>query len=350
MRINLQFGHYLLLADSLPWLLATMQAEEPKLRCLASSILRHLLRSCRSDEYSSLRNDVSPALASPEILSLCVSNARDEDLEVSASAFRMLAELLSKDTQDQDLQSVRSVIDESLINLSFDRLGRAVSSNAAVEFLSQVLQDESDRGSLVHQVFAARIPTAPIAVFAALYPPELSDNDTFQIRFDVSYSELAALRRLQIRVLEAANKAGALHRVFELLREPVETVKARRTVVRATYAVLSVPDVDREVGRTNKYLPDIIAQLIADESTDSLVDVSRLVNLLAEPSSPRPFKTWTGLATPQTVEHLCNILAVQLDEQPDSEKGASSPVDIPDTAPGTSSQRKKVATKKELEL
>ncbi|RXW23525.1 hypothetical protein EST38_g2352 [Candolleomyces aberdarensis] len=348
MFLNIQFGHYLLLADSLPWLLSTIQAEDPKLRSLASSILRHLLRSYRSDHYTSLRNDVAPTLTSQETLSRAISNANDGALTVSGSAFRLLAELLSKDTQDEYLQAVRSVIDEPLVHLAVDRLSEEVSSSAAVEFLSQVLQDESGSSSLVQKVFATRIPTAPAPVFAALYPSaELNDNDSFLNRFESSYQESVALHKAQVQVLEATSKAGAVPRVLELLREPTTTVEARRSAVRATFAVLSVRDVDRDIGRTNKYLPDIVAQLIGDETTESLVAASRLVNLLAEPSAPQPFKTWTALATPQTVEHLSNLLGVQLEEQAQPEEGASSP---DDTAPESQSQRKKVSTTKEFEL
>jgi hypothetical protein len=125
------------------------------------------------------------------------------------------------------------------------------------------------------------------------------------------------------------------------------TVEARRSAVRATYAVLSLRDVDRDIGRTNKYLPDIVAQLIGDGTTESLVDASRLVNLLAEPSAPKPFKTWTALATQETAEHLSNLLAVQLDKKDPPEQSTSS---SDDTAPESPSSRRKVSTEKEFEL
>ncbi|KAJ2930964.1 hypothetical protein H1R20_g6129, partial [Candolleomyces eurysporus] len=349
MSLNIQFGHYLLLANSLPWLLSTMQAEDPEFRSLASSVLRNLLRSYRSDHYTSLRNDVAPTLTSQETLSRIISNANDGALKVSGSAFRLLAELLSKDTQDGYLQATRSVIDEPLVHLAVDRLSEEVSSSAAVEFLAQVLQDESESSSLVQKVFATRIPTAPTPVFAALYPSaELNDNDSIFNRFESSYQELAALHKVQVQVLEAAGKAGAVPRILELLREPMTTVEARRSAVRATFAVLSMRDVDRDIGRTNKYLPDIVAQLIGDETTESLVAASRLVNLLGEPSAPQPFKTWTALATQETVDHLNIFLAVQLEEQAQPEEEGAPSSD--DTAPESQSQRKKVSTTKEFEL
>ncbi|KAJ2918973.1 hypothetical protein MD484_g1457, partial [Candolleomyces efflorescens] len=344
MALNVQFGHYLLLANALPWLLSTMQAEDPKLKSLASSTLRHLLRSYRSDEYSPLRNDIAPSLTSEDSLTRIVSNAKDEDLEVSASAFRLLAELLSNDTEDKHLQIVRGVVDEPLAHLAVDRLSEAVSSKAAVEFVSQALQDETGSSSLVQKVLAARVPASPAPLFAALYPPpELNDGD-IRLHFDASHQELEALHRSQVRILQAT-KAGALPRVMELLREPITTAEARRAAVRAAYTVLSIGDIDRDIGRTNKYLPEIVAQLIADETTESLVDASRLVNLLAEPSAPKPFHTWTALATQQTVDHLSNLLAVKLDKEQPDELDSSS-----DAALTSRSQRKKVATEKELEL
>ena len=299
-------GFFLLKTDAINHFLTVLNGRSSAGTKLAGSILSRLLDSYSTGEESvSLRSVVTAALVSPHSLPRVMSALYADDPTTANAAAKLLAEILAEESGTESWgyeeesgnppppsPNKDAIVTPDLVDRSISLLMNPICAAGALNLLCQCCWGYPRGLDLVQQGFQPYIPNADVFFFASLYG---------------QYSSRHAGRQRR-RVAEAAVRAGALPRAVALLEAEAETVEARRAAVEGYRVLLAADSADKNVAIKSARLPVVLAALIADETSESLMGVHWMLRLLYDEENPTTFVAWTELSTPETIQHFINIL------------------------------------------
>ena len=300
-------GFFLLKTDAINQFLTVLNEPSSAGTKLAGSILSRLLDSYSTSEESvSLRSVVTAALVSSNSLPRVISALYADDPTTANAAARLLAEILVEESgteswgYEEDSSgnppppspNKDAIVTPDLVDRSIGLLTNPICAAGALNLLCQCCWGYPRGLDLVQQGFQPYIPKADVFFFASLYG---------------QYSSRHAGRQRR-RVAEAAVRAGALPRAVALLEAEAETVEARRAAVEGYRVLLAAESADKNVAIKSARLPVVLAALIADETSESLMGVNWMLRLLYDEENPTTFVAWTELSTPETIQHFISIL------------------------------------------
>lgn len=299
-------GYYLLKTDCVDSLLDVFEGTSPEDSRLAASVLARLLDCYSPGERVAQREIVAKALMASNVLSRLMKGLYSDVPQRAGGAAIILAEILLEEDGDQswsyEAESGRSppptprkdqIITAELASHVIGLIQKQDVAKEALYLLCQFCWGYPRGFGIVQKSFEPIIPSADAFFFASLCGEYSSEHTSRQRR----------------RVAEAALKAGALPRTFELLESQAGSDAAhRRAAVEGLRVILCANSVDVDIARRDATLPGVLASLVADETKDSLSQVVWILRLLQNEEDQTWILKWKVFGNSTTIDHLVNLL------------------------------------------
>lgn len=282
-------------------LLNVLNGPSSKNRCLAASILSKLW----DGDSEPQRDTVGAALTAPDTYPRLLAAFKHQDSQTAAAVANLLSKILH---EEQGMESLSynnnsnippppsplkdKIVTSDLIHHAIRLINQPELAKEALSLVCLCCWGYPRGFDLVQASFASYVPEADVFFFASL---------------DSEYQGKHVSRQRR-RVAEAAVKAGAISRVVKLLESEVDSIKAGRVAVEGVRVLLSAESADKDIDRSSKRLPSVLAALVADKTKESLERVLWMLKLLVNDEDQSWILKWGDFGNAETVGQLVEIL------------------------------------------
>ncbi|KAF8912525.1 hypothetical protein CPB85DRAFT_1561415 [Mucidula mucida] len=323
LRGSQQTGTLVLSMDTaIEMLFKVITSPHDETRHLAYGVLTSLCDAYSTDGES-LRTQAKKTISSPDRLAIVTGAFEHPDKQTAGLAATLLAEMLliedGSESWNYDADQGGPPPDTPFKNQLFTPvvvcqviglLQLSESAAGALYLLSQGCWGNQKVYNMIKEGFGAYFKDADAAFFSRLSKP-------------------CPTRHRHVKVAQAAFEAGAIEKVWSLLKQGFQTREERIDIIDVLCIFLST-EKGGDAGlleqvRANGKVETVMIALVADESEDALQSFLWMMRILGKSGEEDEWvSAWTGLGGDDVVPHLLNMLKIGVGEvgmeEPDAEK------------------------------